>query len=480
MSETLFLPMGLWAVYLTNETFTKTENIIELNDRNGAYTKYLFRSFLLGFYYYLVYMCKEVGAVFLASFAVFWLAYLLYGLKTRKFDKRCRKILLLQLASVCLGFFIVMYIIKLAVFSGNGSTYNVMDTSVYSNLFNIYYVNYGVIYFISMTIFAYGVFPVIYPLLNWKQLGKKDLNFLAYIILLLVISAIVVAYKVLAGENQGQITPRIHLRFICYLFIPYVVMMLNVYEHNANIELKKMIISIIALSAWYFLIAFTGFQAIVPQEDFVDQTMLQYMSQNMNYQMVILCIYFLAVFSIAILLCKKKKVGIILILGSLIVVNVWNGVLTIGYRKYINSCDTEQDLDEIEWLSTFISGCPEQNILILSDGGKKSSFLATYADEKNVFTLDYDSYYAYFENAIPDQVSWNDVQENVHIPRFNSKYSTLTEVNYIILVDSINTTLDDSNGILVDSPLSDAKVYSLIDSSKVPNLTFHTKVLHAN
>lgn len=480
MSEVLFLPMGLWAVYFTDKMFVKTTSFIDSNERVNISIKYIICAFLLGFYYYLVYMCKEVGAVFPVAFALCWFAYFIHGLKTHVIDKVRLKILLLQFVFVCFGFFAILGILEFVMFAGNGSIYNIADTSVYTDLFNIYYVNYGTVYFISMTIFAYGIFPIVYPLLNWRKLERKDLNFLLYILLLLVMSAIVVSYKISAGENQGQTTPRIHLRYICYLFLPYVIIMLNAYEHGAKTKIKNLLITISALSAWYLLIAFTSFQIIVSYEDFVDHTMLQYMSQNMNYQMLILCIYLVVMFIIGILICKKEKTGIIFALCALVGLNVWNDVLTIEHRKYINSCDSKQDITEIEWLSNFTSEHSNQNILVLSDGGRKSLFLATYEDERNVFTLDYDSYYAYFENTIPNQENWNDVQQNVHVPRSNSKYATLTGVNYIILVDSINTTLDDANATLVDSPLTEAKIYALKDSSKIPNLTFHTKVLHAN
>ena len=295
---------------------------------------------------------------------------------------------------------------------------------------------------------------------------------------MLVVSAFVIAFRISASENQGQTTPRVHLRYICYLFIPYVIMMLDTFEHTHQFDKKKLFIITICLSGWYMLVALESFNTIVPNEDFVDHTMLQFMSQNMNDQLLILIIYLCIVFAIVVLLLKKPKMALIAISCSLLGLNLWNDVLTVTRRRTISSCESE--ITSIEWLEDFVKTHSKDNILVLSDGGKMSLLFATYADENNVFTLDYDSYYAYFENTSPDQVNWTAVQQNVHIPRFNLNYSNLTDVDYIVLVDSINTTLDGPDGTLVDSPITDTKIYSLVYPEKVPNLTFHTKVIHAN
>lgn len=305
MSEVLFLPMGLWAVYLTNKVFISTTNLVDSNTKTVLSVKYMIGVFLLGVYFFLVYMCKEVGAVFPVAFVLCWLVYFAREFILHNLDKNKVILLIAQLAAMCLGFFAIMDILKLTVFTAKDVTYNIADTSVYSELFNIYYVNYGMVYFIGMTIFAYGIFPIVYPLLNWKKLEKKDLNFLLYINMLLIISAFVVSYKITATENWGQTVPRIHLRYICYLFIPYVIVMLNTFEHDSKVELKKLLITISGFAAWYLLIAFTSFQTIVSYEDFVDHTMLQYMFQNMDYQMVILCIYLVLMFVISVLLFKR-------------------------------------------------------------------------------------------------------------------------------------------------------------------------------
>lgn len=82
---------------------------------------------------------------------------------------------------------------------------------------------YGFVYYVANAVLAFGIFPVLFPLINWRSLSNNAKRLFVFLILLLLVSAAVVAYTITVREDFPNAIPRAHLRYICFLFVPFII-----------------------------------------------------------------------------------------------------------------------------------------------------------------------------------------------------------------------------------------------------------------
>ena len=202
MSETVFLPLWLWSIYL----------IIILLDTDEFQVKV---PIILGALGYILYMCKEVGVV---AIPVLILTKSIIVINKRGSFKEIIP------GFISLASFSIFYLFgRFLLFSGTSSSYSYeMDvpsapSSSDKNL--VYFISFAVLFYFGYLILANNIFPVLI------RSNKDSLNhrLTLYIEMALIVLLVVVVYKITLNEDYGIMSPRLHLRYFEPLFIPYLI-----------------------------------------------------------------------------------------------------------------------------------------------------------------------------------------------------------------------------------------------------------------
>jgi hypothetical protein len=474
LAENLYLPMGLWAVYFSSAMLDKTSDMLQGNTKLDNKKYYIF-SVLFGIYFYALFLCKEVGAVFPLTYSLFVIGLII---RSKMKDKQVNKNGIIHVSLVVLGFAAVYLLFRFIVFPNTlGGGYQSAESDLKEG-FDYFYMYYGFVYYLLMIILAYGVFPILIPLIQRKKLEEKDRYFSDYLLIMLIITAAVVAFKITVGENWAETTPRIHLRYICCMFIPIVIMMLNAFEHTDSIPKKPIVICTVALSFVFVYLGILGNNTLVPELQILDQTMLQYLSHSGNSQMIILGIVCLVFVGNAVLISKKYRKGIILCLTTLLVLNVINTIQnTLVWRSAETGNEiTEDELNQALRISDYVKENSDKNILFLVTR-KEYEINLTYTAEANSYALNTDTLQAYLTEHTGEELAWKDMKEGLKLPRLNAYYDDLEKVDVIVISDDLQIEVSSEDSQIVDTGWDGFKVYSINDSAHVPDLSFNDSTI---
>lgn len=290
MSENLYLPLGTFIIALTWK-FIDT-------DANQHKQKY--HSIILGSLIFLLYLNKEVGIVFIGGY----LAVLVYiwideGNKSKK-----NRLLLKNILLSCAVFIGLYCITKLTIFSGMNNVYSgqlipkpgaLSEWIVY--FFRVYGVN------LTWLLIAYGFFPVILPLYLWKRLSHTTKRSYVFIIAILLLTLALTAYTISLHEDFPNLAPRQHLRYLCPLFIPFMVLFLKTTEPLGILEYIREKILVISV----FLFFASLFFLKIPFElgCRVDHTMLSYILYFQAHPRLLKVTIFFTVSTLSFLIYKK-------------------------------------------------------------------------------------------------------------------------------------------------------------------------------
>jgi hypothetical protein len=474
LAENLYLPMGLWAVYFSSIMLDKTSDMLQGNAKQDNKKYYIF-SVLLGIYFYALFLCKEVGAVFPLTYSLFVIGMII---RSKMKGKQVNKNGIIHVSLVVLGFATVYLLFRFIVFPNTlGGGYQAAESDLKEG-FDYFYMYYGFVYYLLMIILAYGIFPILIPLIQRKKLEEKDRYFSDYLLIMLIITAAVVAFKITVGENWAETTPRIHLRYICCMFIPVVIMMLNAFEHTDSIPKKPILISTLLLSAVFIYLCFLGGNILVPKLQILDQTMLQYLAQSGTWQILILaCVDVLFTVN-AVLFVKKYKTGIILCLAALLGMNITNSAMNMNRWRNTEGGNsiTGGEFDQTMQIADYVKDNSDKNILFL-ETQREYDINLTYANETNSYAIDSDILQAYLAEHTGEELAWEDMKEGLKLPRLNAYYDNLEKVDVIVISDDLQIEVSSEDSQIVDTGWDGFKVYSINDSAHVPDLSFNDSTI---
>ncbi len=204
MSETLYLPMGLWQIYFT----------ICLVQEKNIKRKTVF-SVLNGIYSYLLYLTKEVSLIFVIAYCIIEIAPVLTERKNTK-----RRII--PLLCYIISFGLAFVLAKATIFSGMGNSYSQTSLSQLDSLYKLEYFIYALIYNGIFVVIAYFFFPLIYPAIRFKSLDRTKKVLFLYTILCILLNMAIIAFTITVREDLGKIAPRQHHRYYAPLFYPLV------------------------------------------------------------------------------------------------------------------------------------------------------------------------------------------------------------------------------------------------------------------
>ena len=212
MSESVFMPISLWMVYLCWRCF----------ESQGR--RELALSAAAGVLCYLVYLCKEVAWMYLIAFVGY------YALSTLRRTRRAKRSLLC-VAACAAGFFVPFIAMKLTLFSGLYNSYGQFGPepfqSLYAALFGLYSIAQDGVYFVV----GFGVFPVIYLALTYRDLPRETRDLLFFCLASLVVGLAVVVFTISMREDVGHVTLRQHLRYVSPLALVLLMLFMKQVAH---------------------------------------------------------------------------------------------------------------------------------------------------------------------------------------------------------------------------------------------------------
>ena len=477
MSENLFLPMALWAILLMMKGLEYADTAVEDKERLVKH-KYCLYSFFTGFYLWLLYLCKEVAAVFIIAYELYCAFRVIKHYIISKNNDRTAAIRIFPIISgaiLIMGFATPFIITKLTIFQGLGNSYDQQDMSVLSDSFNLYYLYYGFIYFLLMSVLAYTVFPFLISVLNRKKMETTARHTFYFLLLLLVLSAAVISFTITARENNGETLPRVHLRYTCYLFIPMVILMFHSIEHMTRINGKRLLAFSTGLLAWFFYYFIFEYHQVVQSGEFVDQTQLQFLTWNTttSYQIIVMLVYAAITITGAVLLIKHKRAGVTVIALILMTLSLVNSILTTyGWRK-LNGLSEEQQKEAV-FLTDLVEENSDKSFLVLCPYRSSDPLIDTYAQEDNVFQIRINSLEDYVSEIGNGANKWEDAAPYLLNVSFDQVYDSLNRVDYIITEEFSQITIDEDDYTLVSGPMEYPKVYKINDPEHMPNISVNS------
>ncbi len=365
MSEVLFLPLGAWGVYIALKMIVENRKNIWL-------------SIFFGFLIYILYWCKEIGVVFLLSF----FAYLFFA---SVFKLEINLKAQIQNAIVAaFAFFAVFMFLKLTLFYGMPNSYAAQTGfSVFKEDGRLPFLFYGFGYYLMHVIMAGLFFLFAVPMLYFKNLNLNAKRLYLFIILIILLSAAVVAFTITVREDFAQVFPRAHLRYLVYIWAPMLAIFLSMLEENnfPKIVLKQKIL------LFFFAVFLTVFY--IGANHVGDHTMLAFLrNAEKLWRFKILLLIALLVFYFY----PKRRYFCIAFLIVFSIVQFFNSRHSIRIFKPFYQISAEEKV-QIQKMRDFIKNNPNKNFLVADQIGIKSQRAAdTFLNEANVKTVYFDSF----------------------------------------------------------------------------------------
>lgn len=208
MCESLFMPLALTFVYLVLVIY-QTENTAQQFIWNVV----------LGILLYILFQAESASMYLGVAYVGVSLWKLCFASKsttvaTRRIGRARKWNILLQLLCMAAAFLICYLMFKYFLYEGSGNSYVSAITSnhhLFERIKNaVLYYPYNLVYLIL----AFGIFPVLLPLGEWKQLSGKNKYLLLFLYMCLLVECAEVSYIITANEALEGFTVRQHIRYI--------------------------------------------------------------------------------------------------------------------------------------------------------------------------------------------------------------------------------------------------------------------------
>ena len=472
MSENLFLPMGLWAIWMSIRAIEYIDNL-----DNRIYDERKMKIFFLlyGAYLWLLYLCKEVALVFVLSFLTYVLLIIVKNYKKKKKNGNIRVSILKYLLNVLImliGFIIPFFIFKITLFSGYGNSYHQQDIGILEERFNFFFFDYGVIYFLLMTVLAYTALPFVICLLGRKDMNQTARHMFYFLLLCLLFSAIVISYTITIREDNGRTLPRIHLRYICYLYLPFVILMFHTLENVKMISFKCLMGINFLVLLWFFYYFLFDQHILVMHDVCVDQSMLRFLSRDMQtiYQISAMCFYAGAIVISSFLLVKYRRIGMLFLMSAFVFLGIVNSVSMTNMWQSTNRV-SEKQKKEMIFLSELLYRKDDITFLCLETQTASNGLIDTSMQGENVYYIRLEDLRQYQLNGTGGD--WKDAVSSLRNIKYNKTYDNLQKVDYIIFDSKNAATVTDPSCVKVEGPMDDPVVYKLNNPQKIPEMIFH-------
>lgn len=267
MSEVVFYPLTLWAV------FAAWKLIAEKQIKRS-----LIYAAIAGVIFFFLYWVKAVSLSILLALSLFLLAQ---GVLERPSFKRN----LLKLFVLFGVFVLVKWVCDNAVFhSIAGSTYGVTRSlDWFMDPYNLLFTIYCVVYNGLAMMLAFFIFPVLVPAINFREMPKGMKEKYSFVSLSVAINFLVISYMISCVENLGGQSIRVHLRYYSPLLVPLLIIFFWHLENPCNFNLKdtaKKYICLVSSSVLLCTLYITVFQGV--GFSIVDCALLNFYSHSIS------------------------------------------------------------------------------------------------------------------------------------------------------------------------------------------------------
>lgn len=524
MSESLYLPMALMGIWLTVIVLEQTEEVLSCDHSleetdvipqehsackriksNRITLRLFYEHILLGFYYWLMYLCKEIALVFPLSYAMILMLMFLpkdlmhkelkvtHRVKKNTFKSsnqttgiqknRMHKVALAigYVNGMIIGFAVPAAICGFYVFRAGTSSYSFsLENSLNNTAFSFLYAGYGIFYFLLITTIGFFLPTFLIAFWGQKNINRKGKYYLYYLCILLLISALTISYTITVHEDFGEIRPRVHLRYICFLFVPFVIAAMQSIENwnkdRENIKSMSIFAGIILILYSYYLLIW-GYR-ILDEGELVDHTMLRFLTvaDSSIYQLAVLLIYSIIVLLMCGMIYRNARAVAYLYIGILLALSATNWLLSVNDFKGLNALSA-QDVNAVAYLQQFDLQHKNDRILVISENAYEP-LIDTAMQESNLYEIKMKDMYSYVKSRQTNglSISWADASQHLSALRLPVKYPQFNDVDYIILTSN-NLINFGSEVEKVKSLPGDISIYRMVDHSKMPEISFNIEYL---
>lgn len=229
------------------------------------------------------------------------------------------------------------------------------------------YVVFGFLFFLVFSVLGFCVIPVLLPGIHFRDMDVKSQKLYLFLMYTLVVTGAVVSCLIYTREDYPSLTPRAHLRYVEFLFIPLAVLLLRVIELKAVTASKRVVIGVFGVWAVMLLAVFQGFFGQT-----IDHTMLFYWQlfarDGKLFSPVVVkavCVAVIAVITGGMVLYYRKRelFGRAVTIG-LTIMCLGNSALSI-FVQYKTHTHSEAETVEMEQLRDFVREHEDENFLVL-------------------------------------------------------------------------------------------------------------------
>lgn len=462
MSEVIYLPLSLWVIYIVWCIFC-TEN----------FRVKLGLNFLLGIICYLTYLCKEIALYFVIAYILVYMIYCITNAKTERVAEGL--ICLTVFAGIFLSCFLLM---KGTLFRGLHNSYSSTNLQVLHLKLSwekVSYLLYGFTYDVVFALLAFGIFPVLVPAAFFKKKEKESWFFL-FLLCSFMIGCVTVAYMITLPEDFGSRAPRLHMRYLETLIIPFYILMVDKIRkvdgvEKENKKICKYGLWILGAGTVLFALLLTG--ASGGGSFLADNSTLLYyelfarfLSGSGTVLFFVRLFIAVAVMIGYVVLCRQKSVFLKLFSVLFVVLNIVNsaaGICAGHYRYGIQDKMRQQAVFANEYIKDL-----QGNILLLSEGKDSSPedkrLFDTYMDSV-FYVCDIDSagMQKFLEDTVLDLAS-----EKIQCDVSGDYYLNLSHVEYLVVKDNYGIQFKkDSIEKMKDFPLEGYSMYRNLDAGKI-------------
>ena len=440
ISENLWIPFSLFIICLFikifQETSTKTSLVI---------------SICTGIILYFLYLSKEIALIFPIAYIIFCLLY--------SFIDKCRYNYfnyryIVSFSCLALGFILPFFIMKISIFYGLGNSYNQQGIDALYGSDKIHYMYYSIVYFITNIFVMSYLLPVIISALYFDELDNLSKKIYIFITILLVISAITIAYTISIREDYPSLSPRAHTRYVAWLSIIYFILFFSLIEKKIHKNVSTIKKIFIFLPLVIFLPALYRGPS---QGSNIDHTM--FMLSNLSPNIIFLfTLFVIAMCYMCIYLFEIHKDKIVfLFIVVFIVTQFYDNMnaVNIQYSVYNTS---KNEMADVKYIKKFVDSHQDDNFLLFDRFmSKELKIIDTFITEKNVFTTSIDI----FKQDLEDVILESRPIESI----FTGTYHKM-KINYIILKDDFLAIESDNCLKIENIKTIGYNIYKIYDSMR--------------
>ncbi len=376
LSEVVFLPLAMWLLLGCHILF---------GSRGLLKCPRIF-SVILGIGFYMGYLCKEIALVFPISCFGLLVLEAVWHIRNKAYLKTVMPKKFMDLFFAAGAFAVLFILFKLTLFAGLGNSYNQTGMSVLFEEGRIRFMIHGFIYYVVYVLFACGFLPLTFPLVYGADMSAKQRRFFAFLWLLILSSAAVIAYTITVREDFGLSEPRAHLRYIVYLWLPLMCLFTSL--QDTPLPPKRYLLWIIPLLA-SFAAAYI-FLGVEPGS-LIDQTMLKYMfffgTGILRLRWLLIPLTIVSIF----LWTWERRLLYILFFSFFVMLQLGNNYYCIRIYHLTNQV-SDAAYTEAEKMEDLITAHPDKNFLIIAEDLDDTQKLTdTWLIFDNVWTVSADS-----------------------------------------------------------------------------------------